>query len=68
MNLDWLDKLLFSARGNHVLLAISFSLLMSAVWAGVARLFGSDHTLVVALIVFLVMFGVLVRGAGDVDN
>ena len=68
MKIDWLDRLLFSDRGHHVLLSLSLSMLMAAVWGFIFRLFNPENSAVASLIVFLVMFGVLVRGNGEADD
>lgn len=46
-------------------LCIGLSGFMAAVWGGVAYLIKPEHALVVAMVVFLVMFGVTSRGEGE---
>lgn len=46
---------------HHLLFCIVFSAVMAGAWGAVAWVFKPEQALVIAMIVFLMMFGILVR-------
>lgn len=63
-----MDKFLYSGRALYLLGSLALSLVMAAAWGGVFWMLDTGHGPVVALIVFLIMFGLLARGEGDIDG
>ena len=63
-----MDKFVYSDKAMYLMGCITLAGVMAAVWGGISWVIGSEHSLVVALVVFLVMFGLLARGEGDGDD
>jgi hypothetical protein len=62
-----MDKFMYSSKTLYLVASLALSLVMAGAWGGVFWVLDTGHGPVVALIVFLVMFGLLARGEGDAD-
>jgi hypothetical protein len=62
-----MDEFAYASKMIYRVASICLCLVMAAAWGGVFWMLDTGHGLLVALIVFLIMFGLLARGEGDLD-
>ena len=63
-----MDEFQYTGRMIYRMASICLSLVMAAAWGGVFWLLGTEHGPVVALIVFLIMFGLLSIGERKIND